>query len=337
LREGRRDSVLDYVGALLYLLVFPGFAFLMVYALFCEWVDRKAYARMQHRIGPPWFQPLADFIKLLAKEDIIPQNAERTLFQYAPLVALAAAMAPIINIPIWSTRALYAFQGDLIVVLYMLSIPTLALFIIGWASGSIYPLVGSMRAATMIFSYEVPLILACLSAGILSGSWRISDVTTHLATNPFEMLLLIPGFTVALFALQAKLERTPFDIPHAETEIVGGTITECSGKKLALMRLVGDIVMVAGATLFAAIFLGGFMLHDGFLVLSGFDFTPMMNFVFYLIKTLFIVFLLATIKTLFARLRIDQMISFSWKYLALVGVFQLFIALFYVSGLKGVT
>ncbi len=317
--------------ALFYLLVFPGFAFLLLYALFCEWVDRRVYARLQNRVGPPLFQPFADVLKLLTKEDIVPCNTDRFLFQYTPLIAFAAVMTPIVFIPVWSTEALFAVPGDLILTLYLLSIPTLALFVIGWASTSMYSLVGAVRAATMLFGYEVPFILSCLAAGILAGSWSISDITAFFASHPLPMLILLPGFIIALITLEAKLERSPFDIPHAETEIVGGTLTEYSGKKLAVMHLVTDLAVVIGASLIAAVFLGGFTLGNGMSVSPGLDIMPALNFLLYIGKTLGIVFLLALIRTLFARMRIDQMLNFSWKYLATGGIFQLFFVVVYAG------
>jgi NADH-quinone oxidoreductase subunit H len=327
--------MMDLLEGAFFILIFPGFLFLIAFGLFCEWVDRKVYARLQQRVGPPIFQPFADLVKLLGKEDIIPGKVDRTLFQYTPLVAFAAVMTPIMNIPIWSPRALYPLPGDLILVLYLLSIPTLALFVIGWASASLYPLVGGFRAATMLFGFEVPFILTCLSGGILAGSWSVSDITAFMARHPALMFLLLPGFVISLLALEAKLERTPFDIPHAESEIVGGTLTEYSGKKLAVMRLVDDIGMVVGSALIAAVFLGGFFFLDGSFVWSGADLTPLVNLVLYLGKSLFIVFLLAVVRTLFARLRIDQMLNFSWKYLATGGILQLFIAVMYAVSLGG--
>jgi NADH-quinone oxidoreductase subunit H len=303
--------------------------------LFCEWVDRKLYARMQNRVGPPVLQPVADLIKLLTKEDIIPKNADRVLFQYTPLIAFAAVMTPIMAIPIWGPTALYPLQGDLIITLYLLSIPTLALFVIGWSSSSLYPLVGGFRAATMVFGYEIPLILACLSAGIIAGSWSVSGITGYLVLHPLVMLVLLPGFVIALIALEAKLERSPFDIPHAETEIVGGVLTEYSGKKLAVMRLTEDIGMVVGASLIAAVFLGGFTFPDGSILFAGTDLTAPLNLVLYFAKVFAVVFLLALTRTTFARLRIDQMLDFSWKYLAMGGILQLFIALAYVALFPG--
>jgi NADH-quinone oxidoreductase subunit H len=327
--------MMDLLLSVFYLLVFPGFLFLLVMGLFCEWLDRKLYARMQNRVGPPVLQPVADIIKLLTKEDIIPKNADRVMFQYAPLVAFAAVMTPIMAIPIWGPAALYPLQGDLIIILYLLSIPTLALFVIGWSSASLYPLVGGFRAATMVFGYEIPLILACLSAGIIAGSWSVSDIAGYLVLHPLVMLALLPGFVIALIALEAKLERSPFDIPHAETEIVGGVLTEYSGKKLAVMRMTEDIGMVVGASLIAAVFLGGFTFRDGSVLLAGTDLTAPLNFVLYLAKVLVVVFLLALTRTTFARLRIDQMLDFSWKYLAMGGILQLFIALMYVALVSG--
>ena len=327
--------MMDLLLSVFYLLVFPGFLFLLVMGLFCEWLDRKLYARMQNRVGPPFLQPVADLIKLLTKEDIIPKNADRVLFQYAPLIAFAAVMTPIMAIPIWGPTALYPLQGDLIITLYLLSIPTLALFVIGWSSASLYPLVGGFRAATMVFGYEIPLILACLSAGVISGSWSVSGITGYLMLHPFIMLALLPGFVIALIALEAKLERSPFDIPHAETEIVGGVLTEYSGKKLAVMRMTEDIGMVVGASLIAAVFLGGFTFLNGSVLLAGTDLTAPLNFVLYLAKVLVVVFLLALTRTTFARLRIDQMLDFSWKYLAMGGILQLFIALMYVALVSG--
>jgi NADH-quinone oxidoreductase subunit H len=187
----------------------------------------------------------------------------------------------------------------------------------------------------MVFGYEIPLILACLSAGIIAGSWSVSDITGYLVLHPLVMLALLPGFVIALIALEAKLERSPFDIPHAETEIVGGVLTEYSGKKLAVMRMTEDIGMVVGASLIAAVFLGGFTFRDGSVLLAGTDLTAPLNFVLYLAKVLVVVFLLALTRTTFARLRIDQMLDFSWKYLAMGGILQLFIALMYVALVSG--
>jgi NADH-quinone oxidoreductase subunit H len=168
---------------------------------------------------------------------------------------------------------------------------------------------------TMLFGYEIPLLLALLSPAVLAGSWRILEIATFFQNKPLLMLVNSIGFFIALIALQAKLERVPFDIPHAETEIVGGQFTEYSGKKLAFFRLLCDIEMVVGAGLLAAVFMGGF--PGG--VLWG-----MVHFV---IKTCVIIFLLAAMRAATSRIRIDQMINFSWRWLAPLAVLQLFIVI----------
>ena len=125
------------MSALFSILIFPGFLFLAVFSLAGEFIDRKLYARLQNRVGPPWFQPLADFIKLLAKEDVVPTEANAVMFNIAPLFAVAAAACAYLYIPLGGTQALFSFSGDILVVLYLLTIPTLAFFIGAWYSTSV--------------------------------------------------------------------------------------------------------------------------------------------------------------------------------------------------------
>ena len=140
----------------------------------------------------------------------------------------------------------------------MLSLPTLIFFLAGWSSTSFFSTIGATRVLTMLFGYEVPLFLSVLSPALLAGSWRLAEIARFYQQKPLLILPNLLGFVVALIAVQAKLERTPFDIPHAETEVVGGTFTEYSGKKLAFFRLMTDIEMVVSAGLLAAVFLAGF-------------------------------------------------------------------------------
>ncbi|OFZ69747.1 MAG: NADH dehydrogenase [Bdellovibrionales bacterium RIFOXYD1_FULL_44_7] len=302
--------------SLFYILVFPGFLFLSVFGLLVEYIDRKLYARMQNRKGPPWFQPLADFIKLVAKRDIIPEEASSFMFKAMPVFALTAALSAFFYIPIWSTQALFSFTGDVIVVIYFLTIPTLAFFLGGWYSTSLYSTVGAMRAMTQLFAYEVPMFMAILAPAILAGSWSLSEITAFYAQNPLYAFVNIIGFVVALIALQGKLERVPFDIPEAETEIVGGTFTEYSGRLLAFFRMAIDIEMIVGASLVAAVFLP-----------FGLGLGATVGFVLYIVKVLFIVGLLALLRTVTARLRIEQMVEFCWKWVAPAALLQLLISL----------
>ena len=307
-------EIMEIVWILLYMLVFPGFLFLATYGMVCEWVDRKLYARFQSRIGPPWFQPEADFIKLMAKEEIIPEAANPVMFRLLPIFALAAVLTAFLYIPVWDTTAIFAFPGDFIVVFYLLTIPTFTFFLAGWHSTSLYSTIGSVRNLTQLFAYEVPLLMSLLGPALLAGSWSLSGINQFFLTHPVLLLVNIIGFGVALVAVQGKLERVPFDIPEAETEIVAGSLTEFSGKLLGIFRLAIDLEMVVAAALLSAVFLGGsFGLH------------PVLGFLLFIVKTLLIVAILALFRTVMARIRIEQMMRFCWRYLAPIALFQLVI------------
>jgi NADH-quinone oxidoreductase subunit H len=310
---------------LLYLVIYPGLLFLFVYSTFCEWFDRKVYARLQNRMGPTHtgrfglLQPIADFVKLLAKEDVVPEAADKRLFTVLPIIGLAIVSTAGLLLPVWNfdlaAPGFTSFSGDIIVVLYLLSLPTLILFLAAWSSTNPFSTIGGARVLTMLFGYEVPLVLAVLSPAILADSWRLAEIAAFYQAKPLLLLTNLLGFIVAVIAVQAKLERTPFDIPHAETEIVGGTFTEYSGKKLALFRLTFDIELVVSSGLLAAVFLGGF--PGGAVV----------GFLHFVVKTLFIIFLLSLLRALTSRIRIDQVVSFAWKYLAPLAVLQLLVTI----------
>lgn len=298
------------------ILIFPGFLFLSLIGLIMEFADRKLYARMQNRQGPPWFQPAADFIKLLGKENIIPEDADSRMFKILPVFALTATITAIIYIPMWNTKALYPFSGDIIVVLYLLTIPTLTFFLAGWYSVSYYAMIGAVRSLTQLFAYEVPLFMSILAPALLAGTWSLSEMATFYQAHPLYTLFNIIGFIVALIAVQGKLEKVPFDIPEAETEIVGGTFTEYSGKLLAFFRMTIDIESVVCSSLIAAVFLP-----------YGLNLGMYIGFLLYIIKIVFVIALFAIIRTIFARLRIEQMVNFCWKFLAPAALLQLAINL----------
>ena len=302
--------------AFLYILVFPGFLFLGAFGLYCEYLDRKLYAKFQNRLGPPWFQPWADFVKLLGKEEIIPQEANARMFTVMPLFALSSVVTAFLYIPVWGHQALYSFNGDAIVVLYLLTIPTLSFFIGGWYSTSLFARLGSVRTITQLFAYEVPLFISILAPALLANSWSLSEIAAFYGQHPWYRLFNAVGFLTALIALMGKLEKTPFDTPEAETEIVAGIFTEYSGRLLAFLKLTLNIEMVVGASLLAAVFLPMGPANNRILI-----------FVFYVLKVLSIVSAIALARTVFARLRIDQMIRFSWKYMVPLSLLQLIINL----------
>ena len=303
-------------ASIIEMIIFPGFVFLGILGMIFEYVDRILYARLQNRKGPPWYQPFADFIKLVAKEDIVPREADSVMFKITPLLATTAVVVSSFYIPMWGSQALHSFTGDAVVVIYLLTIPTLSFFLAGWYSTSLYSTVGAVRTITQLFAYEVPLFLAILAPGILARTWSLSGMAAFYSQHPLLCLTNIVGFLVAIVALQGKLERIPFDIPEAETEIVAGTFTEYSGRLLALFRLAIGMETVVGAVLIAAVFLP-----------FGLELGGVLGFVVFIVKIAIVMFILAVFKTSVARLRIEQMVDFCWKYVAPAAVLQLFISL----------
>jgi NADH-quinone oxidoreductase subunit H len=292
------------MSALFDILIFPGGLFLLLNSLAYAWVERKLLARLHNRVGPRWFQPLADTVKLLAKEKVVPEGVDRQLFAGLPLVALAGTLTAGLYVPLAGRASAASFPGDLIVVVYLLSLLTLCLGLAGATTRNRFALTGATRALTQFFSYEAPFLLALLGPAFVAGSWQINQITT--AGGGRWVLLTQPiGFAVALIGLMGKLELPPFDAPEAETEIVAGALTEYSGRSLALFRLSKSATLVVGLTLIAALYLGG---------LAG----PLD----YLAKTLGLLVGMVGLQALLTRLRIDQVTGLWWRGGALLVLLQ---------------
>ncbi len=292
------------------LLLFPSGLFLLFAGLMYEWADRKLVARFQNRLGPRWFQPLADFFKLLAKEEIIPQGVHAGLFLALPVVALAGALTAALYVPMFGFVPPYSFRGDLVAALYLLSMMTLCTGLAGANTLDRFSLVGATRALTQLFSYEAPFLLALLGPAVVAGSWQIGDVNAF-AKESWWMILTQPiGFLVAIVGLMGKLELPPFDAPEAETEIVSGALTEYSGRGLAIFKIGRDVELVVGLSLVAAFYLGG--IHNPLDIL---------------LKTATLLLLTAMLQSLFARLRIDQTVGLWWRVGALLALVQLLVIL----------
>jgi NADH-quinone oxidoreductase subunit H len=301
---------------ILNVLVFPGLAFLMAAALLGEFVDRKLYARLQNRVGPPIWQPLADIVKLASKQEIVPKEADARVFRAMPIAAVAATACAFLYVPIWGPDALFGFEGDLIVVLYLLMLPTLSFFLGGIYSTSLFASIGALRVVTQLFAYEVPLFLALLSPALLSGSWSLSGIAAFYGAHPWWWCFNLLGFAVGLTATLGKLEKVPFDIAEAETEIVGGVFTEYSGRLLALFHLATDMEAIVVSSLLAAVFLP-----------FGLGLDPIPGFLAWALKVFLVIALLALLRTIMARLRIDQMMAFCWKVLAPLAFVQIIASL----------
>jgi len=296
---------------LILLLIFPGGLFLMNAGLFYEWIDRKMVARYQNRVGPRWFQPLADSIKLLAKEEIIPNGVHKGLFLALPVIALTGALTAALYVPLFGFEAAFNFKGDLIVTLYLLSMITLCIGLAGANTVSRFTIVGATRALTQMFSYEAPFLLALLGPAIAAGSWNINEINAYAGENIWLILAQPIGFIVALVGLMGKLELPPFDAPEAETEIVAGALTEYSGRGLALFHVGKNVELVIGITLIIIFYLGG-----------------VANPLEFVLKTAGLLVIITALQALFARLRIDQTVGLWWRLGAIMALLQLLAIIF---------
>jgi NADH-quinone oxidoreductase subunit H len=290
------------------LLLFPGGLAIMAAGMIYEYLDRKLVARFQNRVGPRWFQPLADFIKLLAKEEVVPDGIHPALFQWLPVVALAGALTAALYVPIFGAAPAFHFTGDLVVTIYLLSILTLCTGLAGANVANRFSIIGATRTLTQLFSYEAPFLMALFGPAIAAGSWDIAVIETYAASHPWLIIYQPIGFLVALIGLMGKLELPPFDAPEAETEIVSGALTEYSGRGFALFRLGRSVELVIGLTLVAAFYLGG-----------------VANPLLFLVKTLALLFIIAALQSLFARLRIDQTVGLWWRSGAVLVLLQLLV------------
>lgn len=296
---------------LIKIFIFPGFLFLAAYSMFLQYLDRKVYARLQNRAGPPWYQPLADFLKLIGKESVIPADANRGMFHTLPVISISAVATAFIYIPVFGAQSSSSFEGDLIIVLYLITIPTLTAFLAGWYSRGVYATIGSTRTLTQMFAYEVPLFMALLAPALIAGTWSVTGMAAFYSAHPLYILLNVPALFVALISSQGKLERAPFDAPEAETEVVSGAFVEYGGKLLAIFKMAMDCELVVLASLISAVFLP---------FMTG---IPVLDFLLYIAKTVAVLMFLVLLRSAMARLRVDQMVGFCWKILTPVAVAQI--------------
>lgn len=296
---------MQVVGDLIALLIFPGGLFVVLLGLAYSWLDRKALARLQNRVGPRWFQPLADIVKMLAKEEVVPDGVTPFFFVALPLLALAGALTAALYVPMAGLLPSHSFAGDLIVTVYLMSLLTLSLGLAGANTRSRFSLLAATRAFTQLFAYEAPFLLALLGPAIVARSWQIGEVQAYAAGNTWFLLLQPLGFVVAILGLMGKLELPPFDAAEAETELVAGPLTEYSGRGLALFHLAKKVELVVGLTLVAAFYLGGLTSPLAFLW-----------------KTSALLLVIIALQALLARLRIDQTVGLWWRYGALLVLAQ---------------
>src|SRR5512147_1442361 len=301
--------------SLVSILIFPAGLTLVFTGMFYEWIDRKLVARFQNRVGPRWFQPFADMVKLFAKEQITPALANPFLFFGLPVVAMTGALTAALYVPLMGLQPAHSFPGDLIVTIYLLSLLTMCIGLAGWNTSGRFSLVGATRALTQMFAYEAPFLLALLGPALAAGSWQISEVNRFAQTHWIALTQPV-GFIVALIGLMGKLELPPFDSPEAETEIVAGALTEYSGRGLAIFKIGKSIELIVGITLVSAFYLGGV---NGILP--------------FLFKTIGVLLLMSVLQTLLTRLRIDQTVGLWWRFGTILVLAQIVFMILVKGGL----
>ena len=298
---------MNTLSAFFALLIFPTGLTIILLGMAYEWLDRKLVARLQNRIGPRFFQPVADIIKLFAKEEILPENVNRVLFYGLPVLALAGALTASLYVPLLGQKSVHSFPGDLIVSIYLLSLLTISMGLAGWNTSSRFSLVGATRALTQMFAYEAPFLLALFGPALAAMSWQVSEINAYSAGH--WMILTQPvGFIVALIGLMGKLELPPFDAPEAETEIVAGALTDYSGRGLAIFNLGKSVELVVGLTFISAFYLGGL--------------ASMVSFIF---KTSALLLVMALLQSVLTRLRIDQTVGLWWRFGAILVLAQILV------------
>lgn len=301
-----------------YFIIFPGFLFTAVVGLLVSWIDRRVTGRVQWRVGPiSPFQNFYDLIKLMGKETIVPAGGSKLTFLLAPLFGLAAVT--IVSTLIWRTIILpkETFIGDLIVVLYLLAIPSLAVIMGGFASKNPLASLGASREMKLILAYELPFILAALVPVIQAGMKIQLGEILRYQTNSGMVLGSFSGtiaFLVAILCMQAKLALVPFDAPEAETEIMEGTYIEYSGVPFAVYKLTRAMMLFVLPMFLVLIYWGG-IVFSGWHILWG------------ILKYVALVVIIVLIRNTAPRVRIDQAMRFFWGKMTIIAVVALILAL----------
>ena len=285
------------------------FTALSVVVLSLTWLERKALGRLQRRLGPTrtgpmgLLQPIADAVKLILKEDIIPASSDRAIFWAAPLIVIVSAFMIWVTIPGAQTAVLKNLDLGLLYITAFAVIGILGLVLAGWGSANKYGTLGGLRAAAQLISYEIPIIMVIIAMAMLAESLDVREVVAQQGDYPY--LIIQPlGLVIFFIAGLAEVGRTPFDIYFAESEIVGGPFVEYSGAHWSVFFLAEYINTFAVAALVTLLFLGGW---------SGPWLSGTWGIVWFLLKAYVVVMAIFWVRGTYPRLRIDQLMAFAWK------------------------
>lgn len=308
---------LAFVGASVVLAMIVINAAILTTALY-TWFERRVLGRFQNRLGPNrWgpfgvLQPIADLVKLITKEDVVPDVADKRVFALAPIVLVFPGILVFSVIPFGEQSFLGKLNIGVLFVLGVTGINTLAIIMGGWASRNKYALFGAVRGAAMLVSYEVPMALSLVGVVILAGSMALLDIVN--SQDVFFILVQPLGFFVFVAAALAEMSRAPFDMIESESELGSGYHTEYSGIKFALFQLAEFMAPIVVATVATVLFLGG---------TRGID--PIPGQVWFLLKAFAVVFVLVWTRATWPRLRVDQIMGFAWKGLFPLSIVNLFV------------
>ncbi|MCB4756173.1 MAG: NADH-quinone oxidoreductase subunit H [Elusimicrobia bacterium] len=301
----------------IFYLMFYGFFLTAAIGLLASWVDRKVTARVQYRVGPPLLQPFIDIVKLLGKENLVPKGVSKISFFAPPLVGFASV--GVVSTLLWlnNVNPSRTFLGDMIVAVYLLLIPSISIMMGGFVSRNPLASLGASREMKLILGYELPFVLAILVPVIQAGySFRLGQILNFQVQNGIVIghWSGFLAFIVVMLCVQAKLGLVPFDIPEAETEIVGGPLIEYSGAGLAMYRLMKNMLLFVLPFFVMILFMGGWKM-------SG------LSFLYGLLKFIGLVALITVIRNTNPRVRIDQAVRFFWGPMTVLAVIAVVLAL----------
>lgn len=298
-------------GVLLVVGLLGLFTFLSIVVLSLVWIERKFLGRIQMRMGPMRvgfhgiLQPIADAIKLVVKEDLIPSWADRKVFWVAPLMVLVPSFMVWVTIPFSRNLVVQNLDLGLFYIIAFSVLSVVGIVLAGWGSANKYATLGGLRAAAQLVSYEIPLIMAVLAVAMLAQSLKLTDIVDGQGTIPYLFLQPL-GLFIFLLSGLAELGRTPFDIHHAESEVVGGPFIEYSGAHWSVFFLAEYINTFAVAALTVLLFIGGWRWPE---------FPPPLAVAWFLAKTYLVILAIFWFRGTYPRLRIDQLMTLGWKVL----------------------